>query len=261
VASESGLTRLAGLTQHAPLRLLFPRVAADEPLTACLINSAGGLVGGDCHQIDIEAGAGTRLMVIGQAAEKIYRSIGAECRIGIDLAAREGAWLEWLPQETILFDGARLFRGTRLAVAKSARALAGDFLVFGRIGRGEIFRRGSLKDRFSVEIDGRLAWADALDLGTDPALALDHPAGFGGASSAALMVLHAPDPDAHRDSLRALPVPDGVRFGASVVSGLLVARWLGWHVPAMRRHFAEAWVLLRDRAGGLAPRLPSLWTI
>ena len=261
VVSLAGATRIADLAQSSPLRLLFPRVEAAEPLTACLTNTAGGLVGGDALSVRVEAGEQARLLVMAQAAEKVYRSTGANSRIQVDLTARDHSWLEWLPQETILFEGARLERRTRLRLEGAARALVGEIVVFGRAARGERVTCGRLRDALEVVRDGALVWTDALDMDSDLAAALAHPAGFAGARASALMLCAGGTPTEIRDALRALESSEGVRFGATVVGGLLLARWLGWDVLAMRRHFGAAWATARSLAGGLPARLPALWHV
>ena len=258
---EDGRTDIADLGQAAPLRLLFPRVPEDEPLTACLANTAGGIVGGDLHQIRVTAMPGARLLAMGQAAEKVYRSAGPLARMEVTIAAERDSWIEWLPQETILFDGARFSRRTQIEADPSARTLSGEILVFGRQAHGETLASGLIRDVVEISRDDRLIWADALHLEGDLQAPLGHQAAFAGARAAALIVLNAPEAPEHRDALREIEPPDGVRFGATVVAGLLIARWLAWDTLALRRHYARAWTLLRARAGGLPARMPPLWHI
>lgn len=261
VKNVDGVDCLADLAQAAPLRLLFPRVPEDEPLTACLTNTSGGVVGGDLHNLEIRAKEEARVLVIGQAAEKVYRSAGATARLEISLAAERNAWLEWLPQETIIFDGARLARRTRIAVHSTARLMSGEMLILGRTAHGEVLTNGLIRDAIEVVRDGKLIWADVLHLDGDLRTPLIHPAAFGGAHACALLLYHGPDIEAHRDALRELGAPDGVRYGATMVSGLLIARWLSADALALRRHYGSAWMLLRERAGGLPPRLPPVWHV
>ena len=161
--------RLARLEQRAPLRVLFPRVAADELVEAVLLNTGGGVVGGDRLAVEIEAGPDARMRLTTQAAEKVYRSAGPSCALDVRLAAGRDAWLEWLPQETILSDGCRIRRQLVLDLAPGARALAGEVVVFGRAAHGEALSAGALSERWWLRRDGRLLWADALRL--DSALA------------------------------------------------------------------------------------------
>src|SRR5436190_24388006 len=128
LTSRDNKTWLADLFHAQPLRVLFPRPEPGDIFQAAIANIAGGMVAGDSHAIDVTVGPEARAMVMGQAAEKNYRSNGPDCAIAIDLTVRDGAWLEWLPQETILFDRARLRRRNRAAVAATGRLLAGDIL-------------------------------------------------------------------------------------------------------------------------------------
>lgn len=261
VKADGAATRLDDLRQEAPLRVLFPRVPAEEPLTAAVTNTSGGLVGGDRLDLEIAAGPGTRLLAMAQAAEKVYRSLGPDVRVETRLRAAEGAWLEWLPQETILFDGARLRRRTVLDLAPGARCLAGEMLVFGRQAHGEALRRGLARDAWEVRVGDRLVWADALHLDGDLEALLAHPATFDGARLTATLLYHGAEADALRDALRAWATPDGVLRGATVVRGLLVARWLARDAFAARADFAACWAAVRHAASGLPDRLPRLWHV
>ncbi|MEK9900760.1 MAG: urease accessory protein UreD, partial [Rhodospirillaceae bacterium] len=156
-----GCTRLARLYQSDPLRVLFPNVGVGEPATGTLVTTSGGLVGGDDLTIRLACGAGAVARVIGQAAEKIYRSAGADVRIDMTLQAAPDSWLEWLPQETIIFDAARLRRRTVIDVAPGGRVLAGEIIVLGRTAMGERVTGGLVHEAWDVRRDDRLVWADA----------------------------------------------------------------------------------------------------
>ncbi|MCR6631897.1 MAG: urease accessory protein UreD [Magnetospirillum sp.] len=242
--------RLARLYQRAPLRVLFPDPPPGEPPQAALVTTSGGLTGGDRQDIAVAVGEGTRASVVASAAEKIYRSTGADAAVEVSLAAGPGAWLEFLPQETILFDGARLRRRTTVDLAATAEVLAGEMLVFGRTARGERFTHGLARDEWRIRRDGRLVWADALHM-ADPAV-LAARAGFGGAVACATLILAAPDPAVWRDRVRDLLAGYGGRAGATVVNGMLVARWLDEDAQALRNNFGAVWSALR---GGAMPRL------
>lgn len=258
---RDGVTALADLYQKPPLRMLFPRV--DDPLPlAVYTNTAGGLVGGDRATMEIEAGAGTAFSVTAQAAEKVYRSLGSETTIENRLIVRDGGWLEWLPQETILFNGARMRRRTTIELADDAAILAGEILVFGRSAFGESMTRGLVRDSWSVSRDGRLVWADRFHA-ADARLveALEHPAALKGMRVAAMLLHAGPGAEARlallRDRMQLAPAE--VRCAATAVNGVLVARWLAADALSLRPSFAAAWMALRNDAQGLAPRLPSFW--
>ncbi|MBI3517109.1 MAG: urease accessory protein UreD [Proteobacteria bacterium] len=262
-ALRDGVTRLKHLYQHEPLRVLFPGVPAGDVPVAALVTTSGGLVGGDRIEIAATVAAGARARIAPQAAEKIYRSLGPPVVVDIAFDVGPGAWLEYLPLETILFDGARLDRICRLNLAGDARAMAGEILVFGRQARGEVMTTGAVRDALSVRRDGRLIWADAFDPRGDLG-PLDHPAGLGGARALATLIYAGDDAAALVDPVRDLqaefPVPDG-QAGTSAIGPVLVARWIGRDVLAMRRAYANVWQQLRVRAAGLPPVLPRHWHV
>lgn len=261
-AAKGGTTRLSELDQRSPLRVLFPRAGNNEPPHAAVTTVSGGLVGGDTMRIEVAIGPGAKAVAIGQAAEKIYRSAGPDSRVDIVLDVAAGGWLEWLPQETILFDGARLDRRTRIDIEPEGRAMAGECIVFGRLARDEVMRRGLVRDRWEVRCGGRLVWADSLAVDNDILAVLDAPSGFAGARACATAVYVGPDAASHLEAAKELAAgDDGVRAGATLVNGVLVARWLSADPMALRRAFADWWIAMRKRAGGLPENLPRLWYV
>lgn len=256
---RDGVTRLAHLYQRTPLRVMFPRPGAGDPPTAVLVTTSGGLVAGDRMAIDIEAAAKAEAVVTTQAAEKVYRSTGAECRIEIVLRAGAGSWLEYMPQETILFQSARLRRRTRIERAAGARVMAGEITVFGRKAHGEVVSEGFLRDAWEVRRDGRLVWADALRLAGDLAESLAAPAGFDGAIAVATFVYAADDAPAHLDLARRLA--EGPRAGATCVGDVLIARWLDRDASRLRAAYGEFWSAFRAEVAGRPRRTPRVWQI
>ncbi|MFO1154052.1 MAG: urease accessory protein UreD [Rhodospirillales bacterium] len=258
--ADGGQTRLADLHQRAPLRALFPDEPATGIPTAVLLTTSGGMVGGDGFTVAVNAGETARACVTTQAAEKIYRSLGADVRIDVSLRAAADAWLEWMPQETILFDASRLSRTTTVDLAPGARLLAGEILVFGRIARGERFRQGRLRDTWRISRAGRLLWHDALALEDDIPRLIDARAGFAGAAAAAT-VLYAgdDDPERHLPPLRALIAFDAVRSAATCVNGVLVVRGLAEDARRLRDWLMRVWRSARAELAALPPVLPRVW--
>lgn len=160
-----GRTRLADLHQTAPCRCLLP--ASEDWPTAVFAATCGGLTGGDAVRFDFSVGAGAAARATTQAAERLYRArVGdAPARIESRVVLGEGASAEWLPQETIVFDGARLQRRTVFELADGADLLACELRVLGRAAHGEVFEEGFLSDRIEVWREGALLWVDALRLG------------------------------------------------------------------------------------------------
>ena len=261
-AVKEGATRLAGLDQASPLRVLFPRSGTGEPPLAAVTTISGGLVGGDRLDMSVTLGANAKAVAVGQAAEKVYRSTGADSVVDIDLQAGPDSWLEWLPQETILFDGARLSRRTRIAADPTARIMAGECVVFGRLARGEVIRRGSVRDGWAVRRGGRLVWADALKVDGEIIEKLDAPVGFGGARAYATALYIGPDAPEHLERAKELTGDCGtVRAGATCLHDILVARWLSADPLALRGAFGRFWKEIRRTAGGLPSSLPRLWYV
>ena len=257
---DGGVTRLAELWHHEPLRVLLPEPVDDVLPHVVLLNTSGGLVGGDRLGVTVTLDAGARALVTGQAAEKVYRSAGQDVVIANHLAIGEGAWLEWLPQETILFDCARLRRRLTLELAPTARALAGEIVVFGRRARGETISELLLHDSWTIRRGGRLVWADALRLNRDARAVLTSPFGFDGAAAMATLVYAADDAQAQLAAVREI-LAEERGIAATALGDILLLRGLATDVPALRRAFARLWCLLRSRGGGLPARLPRLWHI
>jgi urease accessory protein len=161
VRQHAGATRRARLFEEGPLRLRCPNSSAGA-LEAVIINTAGGIVGGDSLHIDLNVQEGAQLTVTTAAAEKVYRSLDADAAIDIKLKVGSGAVLAWLPQETILFDRARLQRTIDIDVAGDAQLVFAEAIVFGRSGHGEQVAMGRLLDRWRLHCAGRLLHAEAL---------------------------------------------------------------------------------------------------
>lgn len=243
---------LARLHQASPLRILFPTPEPGAALEAALVNVAGGLAGGDSIAAEIILRAGARAQITTPAAEKIYRSLGDSSRITTRIRVAEGAVLEFLPQEAILFDGARLIRRMAARVEPGGALLAAESVVLGRIARGEAWRCGVLHDAWRLHHGERLIWADAMRL---EASARDAPFGLDGAESLGMILLLAEDAGRHRELAREL-----TGGAASLLRpGLLLLRFLG-SAGAVRGAIAAAIPALRAAAFGLPPVLPRLWT-
>jgi urease accessory protein len=265
-AARDGATRLAHLFQHDPLRVLFPAPEPDDAALAVVVTTSGGLVAGDRIALTVRAGPGSVAHVTAAAAEKIYRSTGATTEINQVFSVEGEARLEYLPPETILFDGARLRRHTVVATSPGAGFLGGGILVFGRRARGERLTHGLLHDQLEFRRDGRLVWGDALHLDTDIASIIADPACFDGAAACAILVLAPPagDPGQFIDGARTAQLHTaslGLRAGVTPVGGLLVARWLAADPMPLRRAFADLACHLRGAAFGLPARLPRLWHV
>ena len=229
-------------------KLLFPRVK--DALQAVYLNSSGGVTGGDAFDVEARAEAGSHLVMTTQAAERVYRALPAETgRVETRLALEAGARLDWLPQETILFEGGALDRRLRIDMAGDARLTACESLVFGRHAMGEVLHDLRLRDHIDLRVDGRLAFADRLHLSGDAADTLAHPAIAGGAGAVATVIHAAPGSATLRDALRGmLPETAGV---SALSEELLVLRLVSVDGYTLRGHLAP---VLRRLSGAELPR-------
>jgi urease accessory protein len=245
--ATDGVSRRAQVHESGSLRVRFPN-ALSPALDAVIVNTAGGMAGGDRFEIEIDATNGAQLAVTTAAAEKIYRSLGAPTAVNVRLTAGSGATLRWLPQETILFDRVRLRRAIDIDLVGDAGLLAAELVVFGRTAMGETVQAGHLVDRWRIRRAGRLVFAETNRL--DGAIArqlMERSVGGGGAAIAT--VIAAPSDD------RALAAMRGVTFagevGVSAWNGLAVGRFVAADGAALRRDVAAAVTAL----GGELPRL------
>jgi len=146
--------------QRAPIRIMFPRAGGSAPEEAVIVNTAGGIAGGDRLQYGVTALPNASIAVTSQAAEKVYRALTEPARIATRLKACEAAKLAWLPQETIVFDRGRLDRETEIDLSSGAELLALEWLVLGRAALGEEVVGGHISDSWRVKKDGRLIWTE-----------------------------------------------------------------------------------------------------
>jgi urease accessory protein len=260
VDSLGGETRLKHLYQSDPCRILFPRPAKGGCFEAVVATTSGGIVGGDRVRIDLRADEGASVSVATQAAEKVYRSAGAESAITVRVEAATSATVEWMPQETILFDRSRLRRNTHLSATEGSRILAGESVVFGRRARGERFARGALHDAWRVVRDGRLIWADALHLSQDVGAIIARPSAFGDAAALATILYVADDAGDHLATARdMLAQTEGCAAGATLVGQVLIVRLMSTDAAALRATQSRFWSGFRAAVLNLPAKLPRVW--
>lgn len=231
-----GRTVRGRIEEEGFARVRFPRSGRrGRSLEAVMINTGGGLAGGDRAQTCLHAGRDAQLVVTTQAAEKIYRSDGAVSRIEVELAAEPGATLDWMPQATIVFDGARIDRSIAANVAPDARLLLVEPVVLGRTAHGERLSRGQFHDSWRIRRGGRLVYADGMQLDGDIAATLDRRATAGGWAAFATLLLVSPDAEGRLEAVRGMlglsgelpdALPEGLDAGASAWDGMLSVRLL-----------------------------------
>jgi len=232
------------------LRWRFPR--SSSPCEAAIVNTGGGVAGGDSYRLSLELGENAEVETTTPSAEKIYRSDGQAACIATRLVVAPRARLFWLPQETLMFEGARLERRLDVDTAGEAVLVIAESFVFGRLAMGESRIDASMKDSWRIRRDGELVFADETRLNHAGA-ALDRRAAGAGARALSTIVAAAPNIEARLPGLRAAleAAGDGVEAGASAFDGLIVARLLSASPNRLRAALIASIVAL----GGRKPRL------
>jgi urease accessory protein len=241
---------LHNLRQEGCLKVRFPRPEDPAWLPVVTLNTSGGVAGGDVLDAAFAVGTGARATIASQAAERFYRALpdSAASSVTTRIAVAACGAVEWLPQDTILFDRCAVRRRLRVDLAADAWFLGVESLVFGRAAMGEVVNWASLRDVFEVHRAGRLLLHDAIRLEGEAAATLLRPATAAGARAVATLVNVAHDAEAMLDPLRALGI------GASAWDGMLIARMLAPDSATLRAAVVDALRVLR---GGRA--LPRVW--
>ena len=249
VRASGAVTRRARVREDGSLRVRCPGPISDE-LEAVIVNTGGGVAGGDRLRLDVTVEQGARLVVTTAAAEKVYRTLEAAATIDVKLSVGAAASLAWMPQEMIVFDRARLKRAIDIDLAADARLLLAEAIVFGRSGMGEAVHDGFLFDRWRLRRGGRLIHAEAMRLDGAVANKLAQPAvAKGGIALATVLIV----PGEEAAGVRALGNRLRGEAGASTWNGLTVVRLCAPDGAALRHDLIAVLAVLRG-----AP-LPRLW--
>lgn len=251
VSAKDGRTRRQRVVEEGSLRVRLPDVSGPET-EAVILNTAGGIAGGDRLSIAVTAGHGAQLAVTTAAAEKVYRATDTASRIEVRLSVAAGAKLRWLPQETILFDEARLHRSIEVDVADGAALLLAESTVLGRAAMGESVRHGDLIDRWRIRHGGRLVFADTLRLQGEVEALLARPAAGRGATALATIVV-VPGDEALVENARACLDTCASETGVSAWNGIAVIRLCAQDAALLRGDLVS---VLNHLCGAL----PRLWT-
>lgn len=247
---KDGRTRVGTLFQSGCAKLRIPAPHGSPALEAVMINTSGGMTGGDSLAWRFEAGAGAEVTVTTQACEKIYKSTGGTAQTNVVLEAGEGARLWWLPQETILFHDCDYTRTIDADVAEGAEAVFVESFIFGRSAMGERLRSGRLRDRWRLRSAGRLVHAEDLVLAGDIEARLAAGATANGCAALATIVILSTGAEAKVDGLRKII---GSHGGVSALEDKLVGRLVAKDGYALRRCLTGAVAFLRG--GNDVPRV------
>ena len=250
VSAHDGVTRRTRVHEDGSLRVRFPN-ATPQALEAVLVNTGGGMTGGDRFSIDLSVGEGASLIFGTAAAEKIYRSSGADAEMDVRLSVAQDAKLAWLPQETILFDRARLRRTIDIDLAEGSSLIMAEAVVFGRAAMDEAMVQGFFTDAWRIRRGGKLIYADTARL--DGAIAARMAARAvtnGGIAIATVLV--APGGDAALEQVRALGETFSGEVGSSSWTGMAVARLCAKDGAALRHDMIAV-------LAALGTPVPRLW--
>jgi urease accessory protein len=244
-----GRTRLTTLFQEGCAKIRLPHTH-DQSLQAVLINTAGGLTGGDEVRWAADAAPDARMVFTTQACERVYRSLGDDARVSTHIRVAAGAHVDWLPQETILFEGGRLNRSLEVDLDEGASLFAVEAILLGREAMGEAARNARLSDNWRIRRNGRLIHAEATRLSADP-LERDGLSLLDGRLAFATLLYVGADAERKLERTRALCGHDA---GASLVGERLVVRALAASGLALRKTIAP---IIAELSG--AGTLPRLW--
>ncbi|NGN42723.1 urease accessory protein UreD [Mesorhizobium sp. CGMCC 1.15528] len=251
-----GRTRLARLYQDGAAKIRMPQTDGG-PLEAILINTAGGLTGGDRIGWEIAIGAGASATITTQACEKIYKANSGRAEATVKLTVAAGGRIAWLPQETIVFERAAFMRRLDVELADDAEALIVEATIFGRLAMGESAENGSFHDRWRIRSGGRMVHAEDFSIGPKIADTLARSAVTGGDIAVAAVLLITPEPERLVEPARTIIGDQG---GASAwrvgKTGKFLARLHAGDGYSLRKRLVPLIELLNGQAG-----LPKVWSL
>lgn len=256
---RDGKTVLDNLRQSGSFKVRIPKTPTTSVPEAVLLNTAGGLTGGDKLSFNGHVAAHGDAIFTTQASERAYRSISGDAEVATSLSLGTHARMAWLPQETIMFDGAQLSRTFDVTLETDAVFLAHESVVFGRTAMDEVVRSGCFKDIWKIYRDGELMHADAMRVSGHIAQTLGRPATLNGASAMATILYIGPDIEEQVDIARHVMThihSDAVTGGVSGWAGKLVCRIVARDGASLRRMVTP---VLETLNNGHA--LPRVWNI
>lgn len=256
---RGGRTVLAERAHRGPLvvqRPLYPE--GDAVCHTIVVHPPAGIAGGDRLALTLELGAHAHVLLTTPGAGKWYRSAGARGELVQRIRVAEGGVCEFLPQESIVYDGTLGTLATEVELAGSAVFIGAEMICLGRTGAGERFMNGELALRTRIRRDGKPVWLERGVLGGGSAL-LDAAVGLDGAPVSASLLVAAPGCEAGLlEAWRAIE-PAAGRGAVTLLPGLLVARWLGPGCEPGRAWLARLWGAARPAVAGRAMQVPRIW--
>src|SRR5215471_13143959 len=257
--SQNG-TRIVDVFQRSPIRIMFPRACGEAIEEAVLINTAGGVAGGDRLKYGVTALPNVSITVTSQAAEKVYRALSEPARVTTKLKALETAKLAWLPQETIVFNSGRLIRETEIELFSGAELLALEWFVLGRAAHDEEMVGGHIIDSWRVRKDSRLIWADTFRVTDEMFAHLHRKVLLSKYKAVGTLIYFGPSLDIRLKFLRDIAPSLGCHCAATSVGGLIIVRF-ATEVSSDLRHALRSFLHQFNQELGPGPfRVPKMWS-
>lgn len=254
VARLRGQTRLIDLFQSGSAKVMLPHTQGDCP-EAIFLNTSGGLTSGDDLQFAMSVGEGAALTATTQTAERAYLAQGGPAHMSVRADVAAHARLDWLPQETILFQGADLSRHTQINLGTGAAAILVEIVVLGRRAMGEVVTEARLTDRREISVNGRPLWFEAQELTPETFWRTGSGAVLGSAHVFATLAFCGPGAETAAEPLRGQPVPDGVTAAASGWNGRTLLRATATDLWALKLYLGQMVARLTCRP------LPRVWQL
>jgi urease accessory protein len=253
-------TRIADVYQKSPIGFVFPKIGDDLVKEAVIINSSGGIAGGDRLEIEVVALNHASVAVTTQAAEKIYRALDRPARVATKLKACGTAKLAWLPQETIVFNQARIRRQTEIDLCSGAELIALEWLVLGRAARGEEVVSGHISDSWRIKRDGHLIWADGFRVSDEGFAQLHRKALLSNWKAVGTLIYFGPSLETRLGILREIAASLDCRCAATIVGAIIIVRVAAAASSDLRRGLRS---LLEQFSRELRPGpfgVPKMWS-
>jgi urease accessory protein len=257
--SASG-TRISEVYQKFPIGLMFPRTGDNLATEAVIINSSGGIAGGDRLEIEVVALNHASVVVTTQAAEKVYRALDRPARVGTKLRACARAKLAWLPQETIVFNQACIRRQTEIDLCSGAELIALEWLVLGRAARGEEVVSGHISENWRIKRDGNLIWADGFRVSDEVFAELHRKALLSNWKAVATLIYFGPGLDTRLTILREIAATLSCHCAATIVGAIIIVRFAAAASSDLRQGLRS---LLEQFSRELGPGpfgVPKMWS-
>jgi urease accessory protein len=253
-------TRIVDIFERSPTKFMFPGLRHAPVEEVVIVNTGGGIAGGDRVEFDVTVLSDASIAVTSQAAERVYRALNEPARIRTRLKIRDRAKLAWLPQETIVFNGGRILRNAEIDISSGAEVLALESLVLGRVAFGEKLAFGEITEGWRIRLNGRLIWADCFRAPEEVFPRFRSRALLADFKAICTLIYFGADVETRVQFMRDLAPQLRCNCVATAVSGLMIAR-LGAQDPAELKAGLSQILMRFDRARGPGPfRLPKMWS-